>query len=199
MTIDSTDYQLMDVWTDSDAITYRNVYYLRRSTGTDGAAELLDEFLLQMVPKIANCISTGMQHVRMEAFNLVTSTDFAVLTDATGGGRTGTLAPPFLAASLRFERSDRNFRAGSKRYGRLSISDVGSKFLSATLQTNMGTLAAQIESGITYSGHQFDFMIPRRVKDGSGKYVLNDLSIVTNVTVRGLVTSQNSRKVNVGE
>lgn len=195
MAITNLDYQLTDRWVSNTGQEMLNVYFYRGSIA-GGAIELLEAFLEDMVPLIAAVLSSTMTHVSMQAFNLITSTDFDTLSDSTPGVEIGDGHPEWVALGYTLLRGDRNFRNGAKRYGRVPESTSVNNGIASGAQARVDALQAGLANPIsTATSPSYTLMLPKTVVNPSPppQRVLSDLSVVAGVTA-GYMTSQNTRK-----
>ena len=200
--IDNTIYQLVNSWFDLRPDTFRNRYYFQRVSGTGLADNLVGAFLAILSPVIGAALSDDMTQIGVEAFNLVDSDDFFADTDASTGGLAGTAMPGFVCASLKVVRPDRAFRSGGKRYGRIPQSACGTNFLTVTYQANLQNVVDQLNPPATldFAGTSWAFVMTRsEINASTGKYEIVDAVVPASVAIRGLITTQNTRKSGVGE
>jgi len=192
-------YVLRDLWQDSSGGKFRNEYYFKCTNGTRDAQNLCEAMATYLTPALVQFLSSEMAHVKYEAYSIGDTSDFYSLADPDNGARSGTAASPFIALSLRIDRSDRSFRNGSKRYGRLAAADATGDYFSGSVQALTNDLVDLLDSEINYNGVGWTLQIPKRVLDSEGHYVLTDFNTPASVVCKPKITTQNSRKLGVGE
>jgi hypothetical protein len=192
-------YVLRDLWQDGNGGKFRNEYYFKCTNGTRDAQNLCEAMATYLTPAVKQFLSSEMAHVKYEAYSIGDTSDFYSLADPDNGERSGTAAAPFIALSLRIDRSDRAFRNGSKRYGRLNVSDASGDYFSGAVQALTDDLTDLLDSEINYNGVGWTLQIPRREKDQDGHYQIVDFNTPASVVVKPKITTQNSRKLGVGE
>jgi hypothetical protein len=198
MPITDQDYQLNDLWVTASGINFRNTYFYRAQSGSPAANDLAQAFQNDIVPELADLLHVNMTHSSIVVFNLDDTGDFDTLNDgATDGVRGGIAMPNFVATSIRFNRSNRLFRDGHKRYGLMSQSDVSGNNIAAAQAAAWDTFAGLLLTLLEGTLAGYRLMTPRRtLVDNS--YQLVDLSQPQSVQVQS-ITSQRTRKVGIGE
>jgi len=199
MAITNLDYQVTTSYRGSDLINMYNVWYFRAVGGTPTAADLAAIVQSALLPKVMDILSSTMTAIGIAVINLVDTGDFHSQSSGLPGTRAGEPLASFVAAGVKVFRSDRAFRNGAKRFGRLSEIDVVGNVFAAGLTANLATLATAMEGTFVGVLDTYKLMIPKRVLQApvppatKGKYVLSDLGTIASVG-GWTVTSQTSRK-----
>lgn len=200
MPIGTSDYKIVSTASDPGGTKYRNVYYYSRVGGVGDAQVLAQAFDNDVVPDIAAILHTSMTIDTTEVINLEDTEDFWTTTPSEAGDYAGTAAPNFIAVGFRIFRSDRAFRNGAKRYGKIPLDVISSNAWITGYNTLLATLASSLLGQISFSTSTYELRIPKSViNEQTGKYELTDLNAPANVLQDPIPTTQNTRKANRGE
>lgn len=186
-----------------------NVYFYQvNAIGIPGGADvMLDSFEGQVLPAVLACQTSDIIHTELTAQNLFNPTDREVRAISEAGVRgSADDMPVFTAIGVKLNQDNGAIRNGSKRYVGLVEGDQTSGVITGTTLLNalddlMPVLAEKLLVGVS---EVFTPVIVKRLLVG-GDYVLptslEDLvvGVVVEAVYSLLETTQNSRKVGVGE
>lgn len=199
MAITTSDFLMRDEWTDNENRTYLNIYYARCTAGTPSAQALINAFKSQMMPAIADILSGSMSQVSTYAESLTDTTDFISETGTGIGDAGGADMPSFVACNFDIPPSDKSFRHSSKRYGRLTETDVNGNAITTSSEVRFDAVATALFNPWDDAITTWQLMIPKRnrvsdIEDPTKFfYVLADLVAPKNIGEYA-VSTQNSRK-----
>lgn len=128
--------------------------YASSLTVTDEPNELLNRFLSDIVPSVADVLHISAIFDNIDVIEVNDPTRFAsyVWPSILGGDRTGETMPPFVAVGFKYGRAVRGQRSGSKRFGPISETDVDNGLVTGAyltvLEATAAVLAAPIQIGL---------------------------------------------------
>ena len=160
---------------------------------SDEAQSLAETFEDQVVPAIANVISTAMRIARIEVLNVTDGVGYwdQVITPEVAGTRTGEFVSSFVAWSFKYHRVEQGKRHGYKRFGEISETDTFGNVPAAGVVDELNTLATVLGSPLLFGIIETWFpVILERKPTGVYPWTSHD---VLNVSFQR-ITSQNSRK-----
>lgn len=177
---------------------WKNVfwYYNVGGSGTDSLINVADEFNDNVIPSFALAVNTDtlINEIRVDHVN-GTLADYVRGPSITVGAVVGTAMPPFLAASIRLNRTTKETRNGWKRVIGLIEENVGALSFGGGYVTLLGALGTAIEDKLDMGGglNNMEPSIIREVTPGVFLYNLINGHLVINEP-----TTQNTRKVGRG-
>ncbi len=178
--------------------TVFNTFYYRETGGLDGGVtELATIFDTSVASNIATIQSTSLLHTAIRVQNPTGTVADAVITPTLATGqRVGTDAPVFISAGMTFNRAGRAVRNGSKRWAGMLEEDYTVNTWDAPYLTVLGVLIPFLTLTLSAPIGTYDAVIARPPVAPSTAWTYENFPTVT---VKGDVTTQNSRKRGVGE
>lgn len=183
----------------------KNVFFYRVDTLTVSSVEpfaVLDELSSTWETAFGVFATTNTTSVKIAVDNLTDGLEFSEYTTGWTGGRTGAVAPSFIAVNVTLQRDTKITRNGSKRIGGWLETDFSGNNMTLP-QSYIDAIEDYCATGynfIDYDGAGNDCtwsqVIVGRTKNVDGVYEI-DLSKINNITgvlVSNLATTQNSRK-----
>lgn len=208
MATDRNVYELVDEYT-ALGQNMKNVYYYQIGTGLSfNAQNLVDDWIANVLPDILSVQTADITHTRVSARNLFNDAE----TGETLHSLTGTHAgmgdrlSPFTAFGFTLARQSASTRSGKKRVYAGGEGVVnGTSISDGSYLTELLDLATTFAANIvvTLVTRWFPVIVKRILSGDSYRLPESQAEATVNGVdsglVSSLVTTQNSRKVGVGE
>lgn len=156
--------------------------------GDDEQSLLATQMDTVIVPEMSNIQSQSLNYENIRVANLTGNLADVNITPAQGqGGVTGSVMASFVAAAYRYQRTTKETRNGSKRFGGMVEENVIGGSFTVAFNALLDTLAGILEGSLL----SFDPIILRQPEVSSGTYLYNPVLSVQNLD---RLTTQSSRK-----
>lgn len=208
MATDNNVYELIDEYVAFGQVM-KNVYFYQIGSALSfDAQNLVDDFIATVLPDILATQPVDTVHQKVSARNLFNAveTGETLLSSAGTLSGTGENVSPFVAAGFTLARTTGATRSGKKRVFVGGEPYINGSVWTGAILTALSTLATQMAEIITVTLVQRWFpVIVKRILVTVGEYRLP--ATLAEATVNpvaaglssSLVTTQNSRKIGVGE
>lgn len=179
---------------------YHNTWYFKATTGTWGAANLLNAFVTDFVPAMETILPTNCNSAGITVESLFDPDDYAEdLTVGFAGGLTpGELMPRWTGWAFELIRGTRqNKRQGRKFFGPIPEANVANGLATAGSLTLLNAAASVFGSALITGLVNYYVALPRSIKVDAPelklkyKYVIQDLFAVADVIYKR-VSTQNT-------
>lgn len=208
MATDRNVYELVDEYT-ALGQNMKNVYFYQIGTGLSfDAQDLVDDWIANVLPDVRSVQTPDIIHTRVSARNLFNPAETGETLHSLAGTHAGMgeRLSPFSAFGFTLARQTSATRSGKKRVyaGGEGVVNGGS-ITDGSYLTELLALATEFAASITVSLVTRWFpVIVKRILDGTSyRLPVSQAEATVNGVedglVSSLVTTQNSRKIGVGE
>lgn len=185
------DFMQLVLTSEFAGVECKNIFYYRVQTA-GSATDLLNEWTLELFPKIQAITSTSVTYISRNVYNLNDLTDFdeRQFGAGTDGDVVGDALPSFNAWGFKLNRTDRTTRNGAKRFVGVPESASNLGVHDGSLSTEIASLEFELSDLVQGAGTSVFQPIIYRSGTSTGNGVWNDVSSASYQRI----TSQNSRK-----
>lgn len=136
--------------------TLLNIFYYEQVSGASGdASDLGTAFMNEIVMTVNNILSSDTTLTDMEIISLADGSDFYVDNFSLPGERGSVSSTSFVAWSFRLNPVNINFRAGGKRFGAVSTTDINDNSPTSGVLSGLNAVAVKLGEPITGGGNTF--------------------------------------------
>lgn len=184
--------------------TVNNIFYYRQGATSGDAGDVINLFVLNIIPKLQAALSTAMTFTDIECINVEDGSDFESVSGSWAGSQAGDYYDTFGAFGFILYPRKANMKSGAKRFAGVPELSVASGVPTATQLVKLDDLATAIGGnlGTALSGTVFypAFYSRRCIKNVDKKCTsaYTESYELFNGSAFKWTTTQNSRKRGVG-
>lgn len=174
-----------------------NVFYYWELGGENNAPQpLTTAFDGTVLPEIAKVQSDDVSYLAIRSAAMTgTAADYVLAPSQADGDQVGTPLPAFMALGVTYNRQTKEVRNGAKRFAGMLKENTSGSVWTAAYTAIVDLMLPFLELDLSSGGFTYRPIIARPPTPPSGVWTY---ALISNITLNGDVTSQNSRKRGTG-